>query len=111
MTPKCTSSSPAHGRVGKPWDAAVAEAEGVDGAERRSEDRALGRSSRGGQAEAAGEREESLGAASRRSGSRPPRQLTRTLWGISPVAEKEDVGIYLNVKFYPPFCPGVRLGK
>ncbi|KAJ8775479.1 hypothetical protein J1605_016329 [Eschrichtius robustus] len=101
-------SSPAHGRVGKPRDAAVAEAEGVDGAERRSEDRALGRSSRGGQAEAAGEREESLGAASRRSGSRPPGQLTRTLWGISPVAEKEDVGIYLNVKFYPPFCPGVR---
>eukprot|EP00069_Balaena_mysticetus_P009900 bmy_06590T0 len=40
--------------------------------------------------------------------SRPPGQLTRTLWGISPVAEKEDVGIYLNVKFYPPFCPGVR---
>ncbi|TEA13586.1 hypothetical protein DBR06_SOUSAS30310046, partial [Sousa chinensis] len=40
--------------------------------------------------------------------SHPPGQLTRTLWGISPVAEKEAVGIYLNFKFYPPFCPGVR---
>lgn len=69
------------------------------------------RSSRGGQAEAASEREESLGAASRRSGSHPPGQLTRTLWGISPVAEKEAVGIYLNFKFYPPFCPRVRFGK
>lgn len=42
LTPKRTSSSPAHGWVWKPRDSAVTEAEGVDGAERRSEDRALG---------------------------------------------------------------------